>query len=165
MPGFRKALVLPALLGLCLGAAHAQTTVDYGFTGGVSVGSLSGDTPRIFADSKFEMFSEIDGSLDRTRTGMVVGLFMVLNAERNPSIRFEAIVNEQGGNGEYEGTADLADLGVQELSGDVSMKTTYLELPMLVIFDLPYAPPRSWRGILAPRSASPRVRKCASIRP
>ncbi|MBU0741531.1 outer membrane beta-barrel protein [bacterium] len=141
-------IALLTALGHAGGAARAQIEFDFGFLAGASLSTISGDTGLIFAGPEFDDFDNLTGDLDGAKLGMTMGVFMAANIDRDVSVRIEALYNELGGKGSYAGSTFIDGLGDTDLSGNVSMKTAYLEFPALVLFPLPVLPPQQWRGML-----------------
>jgi hypothetical protein len=142
----RPAAVLLLLLGLCAGAARAD--VRYGFLIGANRSTVSGDTRHIFAGPDFEAFENLSADVGGGKLGMTAGLFMVADVDRDVNLRMEALYSEMGGQGDFSGTIILDGLGETDLSGTAHLKTSYIEVPVLLLFPLPGLPQTRWRGML-----------------
>ncbi len=141
-------LSVAALLAAVLSAAtaQAQVDIDFGFLIGANQSTISGDTPQLFTGPQFESFEEIDGTLDKGRLGMTTGIFAMTRMTSGLNFRASALFAELGGKGAFEGIVRLDDFGTADISGDVSIKTTYLELPVVAIIPLPLAGGQ-WRAV------------------
>ena len=129
-----------------VGGAQAQVDIDFGFLIGANQGTISGETSQLFTGPEFEYFEEIDGTLDKSKLGMTTGIFAMTRMASGANFRFSALFAEQGGRGSFEGNVFLDEFGNVDISGDASIKTTYLELPVEVISPLPLAGGQ-WRAV------------------
>ncbi len=125
---------------------RAQVDVDFGFLIGANMSSVTGDTPQLFTGPEFEFFEEMAGTLDKYTLGMTTGGFVMTRANTGLNIRASMLFSEQGGQGKFEGVVDLDTFGNVDITGDVSIKTTYLELPVVAIAPLPL-PGGQWYGL------------------
>ncbi len=141
-------LSIAALLAVALSTAttQAQVDIDFGFLIGANQSTISGETPQLFTGPEFEYFEEIDGRLDKGRLGMTTGIFAMTRMDTGLNFRASALFAEQGGKGSFEGIVFLDDFGNTDISGDVSIKTTYIELPVVAIIPLPLAGGQ-WRAV------------------
>lgn len=135
MRSFRTLLAL-LLLVIPTAAAFAQTDVGFGFLAGANQSRIAGDTPLLFDGPEFDVFETIDGRLDDGRLGMLMGLFVQSRPRSGPGFRIELDYAELGGQGAFDGTIRLDNFGETDITGDVSLKTTYLEVPVLAIVPL-----------------------------
>ncbi len=145
---FRPRLVAVLMLLLCLTAFAAPAAAEYGFMIGANRSTITGDTSLIFQGPDFADFEDMVGAFDESSLGLTAGFFTVLNVNHDVNFRLEAVYNEVGGRGKYSGTVFLDGQGDTDLTGDVTLKTTYIELPVLVLFPLPSLPQHRWRGML-----------------
>lgn len=148
MSRYRLQLVLAAALCLSAATVPAQTELNYGFMVGVNRSSIVGDTSLIFEGPDFEYFETLDADLDGAQAGMAIGLFMSADLENRVSFRTELLYNEMGGQGDFSGFTNLDGLIGTEIAGTVSLKTTYIEIPALVLFPLPVLDQRSLRAVV-----------------
>jgi hypothetical protein len=147
MSRYRLLFVLAA--ALCLGAvtAPAQTEINYGFMAGVNRSSIHGDTKQIFLGPDFEYFETLTADLEEAKAGMALGLFISVDLETRVSFRTELLFKEMGGKGKFSGLSNLTGLIGTPITGTVSMKTTYIEIPALMIFPLPGLSQPALRGV------------------
>jgi len=141
-------IVLLAVVVLAHGTARTQVDVDFGFLAGGNLSTLTGDTGQIFTGSEFDGFETLTADLGTAKMGMTMGGFMVVSFDRDVSLRLEAIFTELGAKGTFTGVIDIDGLGLNDIEGDVSIKTTYVEFPLLVAFPLPVADRSPLHGLL-----------------
>jgi len=146
MPMSRLLATVKLIIVLSTVTAQAQVDIDFGFLIGANQSSVTGDTPQLFTGPEFAFFEEIDGDLDKSRLGMTTGIFAMTRMDTGLNFRVAALFAEQGGQGSFEGKVFLDDFGNVDISGDVTIKTTYLELPIVAIIPLPFAGGQ-WRAV------------------
>ena len=132
----RRLSVVFLSLVLFAAGACAQVDVDFGFLAGANFSWFKGDTPALFDGDEFDVFNSIDADIDRMHPGMVLGVFTAFRPRTGLGLRIEAVYSELGGKGDFSGEIDLDDFSDDEIYGDILLKNTYLELPVLAIVPL-----------------------------